>query len=381
MAISLINETVENKRVEFPIVEFDLKESLFLLKSSDELFQFAVEYKPKIDQSFESKDFEIFFFSNQYLNAENDVFEIYEKELNKRIGWVFPIQVLESNENDFCDNIYFNKYKYSAFKKLLSENPTKKQIYFGESLFHLTDFYHENIIVFVLSKETLGDNVFSILSYLPSFSNYGYYVWNEGHHQFFAEQQSIALKKRGQKRITIQKSNLDISQNQFLSDLYNKHLKSINHFLLKFYFLYQVIEYLMEENFDSDFSFLVDEYRNDKLSKNDLKERINSITKERKSISSLFEKVTLDNDLKVDFIRDCKLLLDNFYSSPPNQIGDLLYDTRNLVVHRYREIMKDENNVRTLELITHQLELIINDLIISYSPQQAVIKHSGISAV
>ena len=54
----------------------------------------------------------------------------------------------------------------------------------------------------------------------------------------------LLAQKRGQKRITIQKSNLDISQNQFLSDLYNKHLKSINHFLLKFYFLYQVIEYL-----------------------------------------------------------------------------------------------------------------------------------------
>ena len=65
MAICLINETVESKRVEFPIVEFDLKESLFLLKSRDKLFQFAVEYKPKIDQSFESKDSDNFFFSNQ----------------------------------------------------------------------------------------------------------------------------------------------------------------------------------------------------------------------------------------------------------------------------------------------------------------------------
>lgn len=372
MAISLINDTVEGKRVEFPTVEFDTKESLFVLKSSDELYQFSVEYKPKIDQSFDSKEFDIFFFSNQYLNAENDVFEIYEKELDKRIGWVFPIQVLESNENDFCDNSYFNKYKYSTFKKLLFENPTKKNIYYEESIFHLTDFYHDNIIVFVLSKETIGDNVFSIFSYLPSFSNFGYYVWNEEHHQFFAEQQSIALKKRGQKRITIQRSSLDISRNQFLVDLYNKHLKSINHFLLKFYFLYQVIEYLMEENFDGDFGFLVDEYRNGKLSKNDLKERINSITKERKSISSLFEKVKIEDELRIDFIRDCKLLLDNFYSSPPNEIGSLLYDTRNLVVHRYREIMKEDKNIRILELITHQLELIINDLIISYNPQHSV---------
>ena len=372
MSLCFHKDISQQDTIEFPSLTFNEKERFFELQSTDNESQFIVDYTPAIDRAFEDKDFEIFFFSNKYLNAENDVFEVYEKALGKRVGWIFPIQVLESNENDFSENEFLNKYKYVTVKKLLQRNQTLKVQYSEGSMYKLTDLYHDDIIIFVLSKETINGDEFKILNYLPSFTNFGYYPWNEEHHHFFTEQQTIALKRRGKKRIPIQKCNLDISRNQFLADLYNKHLKSINHFLLKFYFLYQVIEYFMEENFDSDFGVLVDEYRDDKLSKNDLKERINSITKERGSIGSLFEKATISEDLRIDFIRDCKLLLDDFYSKTPEQIGDLLYDTRNLVVHRYREVMSKSESVKTLELVTHQLELIINELIISYSPQQCI---------
>lgn len=373
MAITINNELSDTRVIDFPSVEFDSEHSTFVLKTKDAKSEILVEYSPKIDREFEGKPFEIFFFSNQYLNAENDVFEVNEKELKKRIGWIFPIQVLESNDNDFSDNKFLNKYKFPVFSQLLKgENPIKPS-FKGGSNYRLTDFFNEEIIVFVVSLETLpkGDEL-NILNYLPCFANYGYYPWNSEHHQHFAQQQSLAIKKRGDKKLHIRKASLDITQNQFLTDLYNIHLKSINHFLLKFYFLYQVIEFLMEENFNTDFNSLVDEYKQNHLSKNDLKEKINSITRERGSISSLFEKATIPTSIETDFKRDCKALLENYYSKTPESLGDLIYDTRNLVVHRYREIIQKKENVELLDLITHELEVIINELIISYSPQQWV---------
>lgn len=373
MAITLNSELTNNSVITFPNIEFDAGHSTFILKTQDEKSEILVEYAPNIDREFEEKLFDIHFFSNQYLNAENDVFEVCEKEIGKRIGWIFPIQVLDSNENDFADNKFLNKYKFPVFTQLLKLGNLIKPEFNGNNNYRITDFFNEDIIVFVVSVETLPEGVqLNILNYLPCFANFGYYPWNNDHHQHFDQQQSLALKKRGDKKINIRKSSLDISQNQFLTDLYNIHLKSINHFLLKFYFLYQVIEFLMEENFNTDFYTLVDEYNKNHLSKNDLKEKINSITRERGSISSLFEKATIPPSIETDFKRDCKALLENYYSKTPESLCDLIYDTRNLVVHRYREIIKKDENVDLLDLITHELEVIINELIISYSPQKWV---------
>lgn len=373
MAISLTTELSKETIIEFPLVEFDEKHSSFILKSRDQKNIFSIDYIPHIEKEFEEKEFKIFFFSNQYLNAENDVFEVHEKELEKRIGWIFPIQVLESNENDFSDNEFLNKYKYPVFNKLLKGSNTKTPSFSGGNNYRLTDFYDDDIIVFVISTETIPEEYgIDVLNYLPCFANHGYYPWNKDHHQYFPQRRILALKNRGLKKIKIQKSKFDISQNQFLEDLYRIHLKSINHFLLKFYFLYQVIEYLMEENFDTDFTSLVEEYKNSRLSKNDLKEKINSITRERGSISSLFEKAKVPDAILIDFKRDAKALLENYYSKPPENLGDLIYDTRNLVVHRYREIMKKKENIDLFDLVTHELEIIINELIISYSPQEGI---------
>lgn len=373
MAITLNSELSSSRVITFSNIEFDPGHSTFIIKTPDEKSEILVEYAPNIDREFEGKLFDLHFFSNQYLNAENDVFEVYEKEIGKRVGWIFPIQVLDSNENDFADNQFLNKYKFPVFSQLLTQGNLIKPDYKGGNNYRITDFFNEDIIVLVVSKETLpeGEHL-NILNYLPCFANFGYYPWNNDHHQHFDQQQDLAIKKRGDKKITIRKASLDISQNQFLTDLYNIHLKSINHFLLKFYFLYQVIEFMMEENFNTDFNSLVDEYKKNHLSKNDLKEKINSITRERGSISSLFEKATIPSTIETDFKRDCKALLENYYSKTPESLGDLIYDTRNLVVHRYREIMKKEENVALLDLVTHELEVIINELIISYSPQQWV---------
>ena len=59
-------------------------------------------YKPqlKLDSSFHPDHFEMFFlFNNNDEISENSIFKLYVD--GNRIGWVFPIQSLESQEHDY----------------------------------------------------------------------------------------------------------------------------------------------------------------------------------------------------------------------------------------------------------------------------------------
>lgn len=368
MAVLLRDELSPDSQVTFDSIEFSEEDSLFILESRDNSFKISVEYIPKVKREFETKKFTTFLLSNVYLNAENDVFEIFEKELDTRIGWLFPIQILESNENDYSENEYLNKYKFPATVQLLTvEEQTKSPSLNTNKTYTITDFYHDNICVFVLCNDALPDDFdFKIQDYLPSLSNYGYYKWNSDEPHFFGEKEPLIIRYREKTRFKLSSTNIKISESDFLSSLYEKHLISIQHFLLKFIFLYQVIEYLMDENFDIDFSKLVEEYDQKEITKNDLKEQINEIAKERGNIGSLLNKTKINDDIVADFKRDAIDFLTIYKNKIPEDLGNLIYDIRNLVTHNYREIIKSEENVRILNRITQQLELIINDVLITY---------------
>lgn len=372
MAFSLNFEIEPLNRIKFPNLTFQAGNSVFELSSSNSDYNFFVDYKPIIDTEFDKKKFKLVLLSNCYLDAENDVFQVYETSLKKRIGWIFPIQILESNDNDYADNQFLNKYKFSAVKELLSRPATKTSIE-EKSTYNISDLFHENIIILIVSLETLPEDYeFDLARYLPSLSNNGYYLWNKNNHEFYEEQNKIVVKTRGKKRIKIYPSTINLYDDDFLFDLYVNHLKSINHFLLKFHFLYQVIEYFIEKSFENEFNQVLKEYEESRMSKNDLKEKINHISRERTNIKSIVNNSTIRKKISVDFTRDCKLLLESFNNNPPNNIGDLIYDTRNLVVHRYREIIKNEQNLNLLKLITHELERVINNILTSYSSKQLV---------
>ena len=53
-----------------------------------------------------------------------------------------------------------------------------------------------------------------------------------------------------------------------------------------------------------------------------------------------------------------------------NPLGDLIYDVRNLIVHNYRDI--EDSEIELIENITHELELIMINIIEKYCPQQCI---------
>lgn len=367
--MSFIVENDKSEILDFDTLNFIEEEKIFKLSSASkhEIINVAFPFQD-VDRSFEDKDMQVFFFHNNYLQAENDVFQVFINDC--RIGWIFPIQSILSEENNFADNPYFNKYKYATYKEILKNNYSHKRIIpFNENVYNLSDFFSEDIIILCISTETLREN-FSVENFLPSFCNYGYYLHNDNPFIYCENnnKKSLISEYKGKDKIKIISSKINIEEHYFIKNLYTSHLKRIDDTTLKFFLLYQVIEYLIEKEFNIKFDKALEDYTNSKMDKNNFREKINDYSKERNLIRSFTNDFPLPDKLKTDLSRDLKLLLNELIINYEKEdIGDLIYDLRNILIHRYRDIdILEPDKFNLFDLVTHQIELAINHYLINY---------------
>lgn len=346
----------------------------FKISDSNSENEIVVEYQPLLEEHFNIQNFQLVLFENNYLNAENDVFQVYDKDENLRIGWMFPLSNLEGKENDFVDNVHLNRYKFVAFQLLLIAKEKTIITDGTKEGYSISDFYPNNPIVLVLSDEqTSKINSFSIEKYIPSLSKYGYYKQNDFQNTLNIRTKSdFCLSLRGKEKLNLYQAQRDINNDRFFSELFSKHLKSLEHHLIRFHILYQIIEYVLTERFDVVFNNLIGEYNKNNIVKNDFIEKLNELGKERVNIRKVIECL---KQKKCDFQianleRDCQDLLTSHNKKIKTPLGDLIYDVRNLIVHNYRDI--EDSEVEIIENITHELELLTINIIEKYCPQQCV---------
>jgi hypothetical protein len=118
---------------------------LFDVQNSIKIY---IDYVLTPHTDYELEDYSLFILKSFELNRENDIFQVYEKVADLRIGWIFPIQALVSNKHGCAENEHFLKYAYVAFYKLLLNQedyshftPSIEQI----ENYKLTDFYGDNM--------------------------------------------------------------------------------------------------------------------------------------------------------------------------------------------------------------------------------------------
>jgi len=363
----MIIEFEDSKKSEFDKIEFNSEENIFCIKNKDNSIELNFNFiSNEALFDFEGKNFQFFFLQNHHLNAENDVFQIYIKE--DRIGWIFPIQTIINLENDFSNNKFFNKYRYITYKNLLSKiNPQKKLKLNNDNYYSLIDLYEEDLIIFCVSNETLQKEL-NIDDFIPSLANYGYFLYSNIDTNSVISKNDLINQNKGIPKIKIQESKININEHNYLSNIYKLHLKNTSDKTLKFFLLYQVIEFLIEKKFEIIFEAFLTQYNQKSINKNDFKEKLNEHSRERKIIKKLLSEITLDDDLKTNFIRDAKLFLDNFTIYEKTELGDYIYDIRNLIIHRYRDVdVLDSEKTIIFESITNQLERIVNDCLINYN--------------
>lgn len=349
-------------------LSFNEETSSFILSNKDISDTISVPYIPKKEKNeFLLDDYELLIFENKSLNAENDIFLIYENSLNKGVGWIFPMAVLESNDNKLSDKNFFNQFRYLAYEKLLSKKfDIKTEITQKKEDYLLSDIFKDEFIILVISKnEFEADNSFDINNYLPSLASSGYFIKNENILNYKCPNDIVINNFRGNKRINISQTINVVYKEEFTIKLYNNYLKTLGHQLIRFHLLYQIIEFLLTESFNKDFNILLNKYTEDDITKNNFLENIAKIRNERERIRKILTNInpnsdTFEKTILIDLKRDCKDFLSQFGVDEREELGDLLYDVRNIIVHNYRKI-KDEN-LRLLDQITFEFEIIINYL-------------------
>lgn len=186
------------------------------------------------------EDYSLFILKSWVLDKENDIFQVFDKEFYKepnrvRLGWIFPIQALLSNEHQYADNKHFLKYAYVAFLKLLKNE--EKYTTFNPQFttitnnYELTDFYGEDIIILVLSNSSLQkiDN-FQIDNYITSLYSYGYYFCEPTENLKEIDTRSDSENPSG-KKLIIQKNSPCLQKEDYLYRLFKDLLKNEEHHL------------------------------------------------------------------------------------------------------------------------------------------------------
>lgn len=350
-------------------IEFHIENDVQYFRiSNSENIGFNFQYIPISISNWDKERYEIFLLENSYLNAENDVFEIYEDTIiDERLGWIFPITILESNENDFQDFKNLNHYKYVAYQKLLELNINFSAKDNVNEFLKLSDIF-TNSIICILCKDTIEKiKDFKFENYILSFYKYGYLLLGDvTKSKAIYDRTEFVSQMRQNARVKLTKANFDITSNDFTKSLFQEHLLQSENYIIRFIFLYQIIEHFIQIKFDKLLQNHIEDYQNNKLAKNDLRENIINSSKERVVIKSVFDTIIIHQELKDEFMSECDFLFADIGLISRNSFPDKIYDIRNLVTHRLRELTKKSES---LKRITEIFERIIVDLLINYSTE------------
>lgn len=366
-----VTDTGSDSEVALDKIEFlDENDVRYFRVSNSENFGVNFQYIPIATSNWDKEKYEIYLLENSYLNAENDVFEVYEDTISdERLGWIFPITILESNENDFRDFKNLNHYKYVAYQKLLELNIKISARDNANEFLKLSDVF-ANSIICILCKNTIQKiNDFKLENYLLSLYKYGYLLLGDvPKSKGIYDRTEFVRQMRQSARVKLIKANFDITANDFTKSLFQEHLLQSESHIIRFIFLYQIIEHFIQIEFDTLFQIHLDDYQNNRLAKNDLRENIINSSRERVIIQSVFNPITIRQELKEEFISECDFLFADIGLISKNSFTDKIYDIRNLVTHRLRELTTKSES---LNRITEIFERIIVDLLINYSTENA----------
>lgn len=352
-------------------LEFDNETSSFILGCESIPDTFSIPYIPKKESNeLDSKKHDLFLLESYSLKAENDIFCVKENPNDTPIGWIFPLSALESNENKLANKPFFNEFRFLSYQKLLESN-LELDVILTEKKSHiyLSDLFDEDLIILVISYDHYKTKKkFNLDHFLPSLANHGYFKKNKKDLIFKPPNKKIPDWYRKLNHIKIQEAQNDIIQTDYVINLYSKFLKSLDHHLIRFHLLYQIVEIHVTDLFNKDFANLLDEYKKDQLTKNNFINAINNARSEAVNVRKTFEKIkpnndTFEKDNLINLKRDCKELLNQHGFEDKNEIGDLIYGIRNLIVHNYRSINSEQEDL--LKEITFEFEILINCLLIS----------------
>lgn len=321
----------------------DIKYSEGVFKVEERKTGIEFLYQPKLElvNSFSPDQFEIRFLFNSNVGvSENSIYQLYADQI--RIGWIFPIQSLESKEHDYAHNRFYLQYAYVVLYQLIQRMEFREMEYAD---FRILDYYPEDLHILVYDRENVKKiEDFDLLNYTVSLFAKGYSYCGSGN--IFTTLEKI------DRHIRIKRLPTSIRDISYINVLFEELIPLEESGYSKFHLIYQIVEILIEPVFKCEIKKIVQDMA---AAPNDLFEKrakLNEITTEKYRVIRLFNNYSRIELQKQEIFNEfCKSLLENNNQKyEERDVGNNLYAVRCLVVHnlysldtKSRELLNDLN--------------------------------------
>lgn len=332
-------------------------DNCFLLKS-DAGDEVAVKTPLLFDLSDKGKEYDIYFLAKKNIK-ESDIYQFYHGPSNKRIGWIIPVISLDSKDHEYAYNPHFLKYAYAGSVgalELLNDSVYSRAVYDGNDL-TFSDIFHEATVLLVISKETLVDGVdFDIEKAYPGLIGHGYVKLSSFNPEDITLQVDIDLDIR----LNIEFVSNEIHSYSLINELLNFSLAYERKAVFKFFYLYQIIELLIDSVFKCEQQILVDKLltvKEDSAKTKDVIEEISRFVSERKRMSLLFKNYCKIDSALAEIKRLCNQFLSKIGRDQCEELSDYLYSIRNFIFHQYRDYPSAEESLLN-EIVVEMLYIL-----------------------
>lgn len=255
-------------------ISFDDINRCFHCFSNDAKEEYQFEYKQEYSNGIDCERYIIQLLINPFLNRESNVFKLQAGRGS--IGYIFPISVLDS-DNNWEDNYSgIHRYIYAAYKILLQRLPKAK----SPNIF--SDNFEDNICVYIVDKIRYEGDC-SLHKCIHTLRQWGY--------SYFENDNKIARIPyfNVKSYIHTKRINLDFK----LPSLYNHDM--IDYLLReypktsspvhRFIILYQVIEFLFAIEAKREAATIIEKYKSGLLAYNDFATDLRALTSEKNKIA------------------------------------------------------------------------------------------------
>lgn len=308
----------------------------FSYQGNDEDVSGEFEYRfstKSLWNSIQLEDFEVQLLINPLLNRESNVYDLRD-ELNKTVGYLFPISLLD-NDSDFSDYRNINNYVYVAFWELLKRIPTV-----NENKEFFSDNFEDNVCVCVFHKASVNTTC-PLRNCIHSLRMYGYSYFTECNNIKPVDRyrSKLYFHKR-ENKIHLKFSEPSLYKNPIIDSIL-RALPKADNLTHRFVLLYQVIETLFEEIASKRIDEEIKMFAGKQIPCNDFQDNIKQLSSEKTKISKIFkccEKLENSDEAKL-FLESCLHLFDLVHYSPSNKgLKEIFYSFRNQMTHSYRNL-------------------------------------------
>lgn len=337
----------------FLILDSDGNESGVSIK-----YRFLDTYNGDKFENDNFNDYSFNFCFKENIKESEDYSFIENKDIeddNKRVGWVIPLSLLITDDETILENPHLSCYVFQAYKYLL-KTPEYEEVLDDESFStKISEETNRNKCLLITYNCHLADTDIKRLE-LP-LAGYGYYYYDN--HHYNEKRKSVENNKISLSLACHIIDNTGCYIDTYFEQLLNKHL-TIQEPIIRFLYLYQVIEILINKVLIKNLEDLINELKGPTGS---IRE-VSDVLKKQTEIER-WKKIESDSAILHSDYEDLSRLCNSYVrrTENPFEHPNSIYKVRNHVVHRFRFAAQNQNDIKD---INNLFEMYLYDLLIKY---------------